>query len=152
MMYWKSLLGAMIVAAATSFTAQAVMAAGEDTSEPPKKTKTTSECTDGKVWDAKKNACVNAKKSDLSDDILFQAARELAYAGQYENSIKVLGAVKELREFSESAGGSLVVVEASPGVKSGIDAWGAIGSSLDLMERIKSGFDPGNILNPGRLF
>ena len=64
----------------------------------------------------------------------------------------VLGAVKEMREFSESAGGSLVVVEASPGVKSGIDAWGAIGSSLDLMKRIKSGFDPGNILNPGRLF
>jgi glycolate oxidase FAD binding subunit len=64
----------------------------------------------------------------------------------------VLGAVKELREFSESAGGSLVVGEASPGVKSGIDVWGTIGSSLNMMKRIKSGFDPGNILNPGRLF
>jgi glycolate oxidase FAD binding subunit len=64
----------------------------------------------------------------------------------------VLGAVKELREFSESAGGSLILVEAPPSVKSGIDAWGGIGSSLNLMKRIKSGFDPGNILNPGRLF
>jgi len=64
----------------------------------------------------------------------------------------MLGAVKELREFSESAGGSLVVVEAPPGVKSGIDVWGSIGSTLGMMKRIKSGFDPGNILNPGRLF
>jgi Flp pilus assembly protein TadD len=95
MMNGKYILSALLVAGATTFMAQAVMAAGEDTSEPPKKTKTTSECTNGKVWDAKKSACVNAKKSDLSDDILFQAARELAYAGQYENSIKVLGAVKD---------------------------------------------------------
>lgn len=64
----------------------------------------------------------------------------------------VLTAVKELREFSESAGGSLVVSEASPDIKPGIDVWGTIGSSLNMMKRIKSGFDPGNILNPGRLF
>lgn len=95
MMNHKNLVFALFAAGATSFMAHAVMAAGEDTSAPPKKTKTTSECTDGKVWDAKKNACVNAKKSELGDDILFQAARELAYAGQYENSIKVLGAVKD---------------------------------------------------------
>ncbi|HEV7320600.1 MAG TPA: tetratricopeptide repeat protein [Ensifer sp.] len=95
MMNGKNFLSALLVAGAATFMAQTVMAAGEDTSEPPKKTKTTSECTNGKVWDAKKSACVNAKKSDLSDDILFEAARELAYAGQYENSIKVLGAVKD---------------------------------------------------------
>lgn len=61
-------------------------------------------------------------------------------------------AIKELREFAESSGGSLVVTGASPDIKPGIDAWGAIGSSLGLMKRIKAGFDPGNILNPGRLF
>ncbi len=64
----------------------------------------------------------------------------------------VIQAVKELREFSESSGGSLVVREASPEVKAEVDVWGNIGTSLDLMKRIKSGFDPGNILNPGRLF
>jgi glycolate oxidase FAD binding subunit len=64
----------------------------------------------------------------------------------------LLGSLKELREFSESAGGSLVVREASPDIKPLLDVWGAIGSPLGLMKRIKSGFDPGNILNPGRLF
>lgn len=61
-------------------------------------------------------------------------------------------AIKELREFAESAGGSLIITGASADIKPGIDAWGSIGSSLGLMKRIKSGFDPGNILNPGRLF
>ena len=64
----------------------------------------------------------------------------------------VINSVKELREFSESAGGSLVVREASPDIKPALDVWGGMGSSLGLMKRIKSAFDPGNILNPGRLF
>ncbi len=64
----------------------------------------------------------------------------------------VINSVKELREFSESAGGSLTVREASPDIKPALDAWGGMGSSLGLMKRIKTAFDPGNILNPGRLF
>ena len=64
----------------------------------------------------------------------------------------VINSVKELREFSESAGGSLVVREASPDIKPALDVWGGMGSSLGLMKRIKSAFDPGNILNPGRFF
>ncbi|APG85288.1 hypothetical protein SAMCCGM7_Ch2549 [Sinorhizobium americanum CCGM7] len=80
---------------AASVASQAALAVGDDNSAPPKKTKTTTQCKDGKVWDAKSNRCVDAKRSDLSDDVLFDAARELAYAGQYENAIKVLGAMKE---------------------------------------------------------
>jgi glycolate oxidase FAD binding subunit len=71
----------------------------------------------------------------------------ISVKGDYE---RVVCSVKELREFAESAGGSLVVRETSPDIKSAIDVWGSIGSSLGLMKRIKSGFDPGNILNPGR--
>lgn len=89
----------IILFALAAFTAsmagQAAMAVGDDTSEPPKKTRTTTQCTDGKVWDARENRCVDAKKSGLGDDILFDAARELAYAGQFENAIRVLGAMKE---------------------------------------------------------
>lgn len=70
-------------------------AAAEDTTTPPAKTKTTSECTSGKVWDEAKKECVDAKKSSLDDDTLFKAARELAYDGQYENSLKVLDAVRD---------------------------------------------------------
>ncbi len=70
-------------------------AAAEDTTQPPAKTKTTSECTGGKVWDEAKKECVDAKKSSLDDDTLFKAARELAYDGQYDNSLKVLDAVRD---------------------------------------------------------
>ena len=61
-------------------------------------------------------------------------------------------AIKELRYFSELSGGGLIVTDATADISTGIDAWGSIGSSLGLMKRIKSGFDPGNILNPGRIF
>ena len=74
---------------------QTANAAGEDTTAPPEKTKTSTECQDGKIWDDKKKECVDAKKSGLDDDILFNAARELAYAGQHENALKVLDAVKD---------------------------------------------------------
>ncbi|AFL53242.1 tetratricopeptide (TPR) repeat protein [Sinorhizobium fredii] len=85
-----------VAAFAASMAGQA-LAVGDNNNEPPKKTKTTTQCKAGKVWDAKRNSCVDAKRSDLGDDILFDAARELAYAGQYENAIKVLGAMKEQR-------------------------------------------------------
>ena len=68
------------------------------------------------------------------------------------DSESIVSSVNALRQFSESAGGSLVVREASPDIKPVLDVWGAVGSSLGLMKRIKSAFDPGNILNPGRLF
>ncbi|WEX76543.1 hypothetical protein PYH37_004856 [Sinorhizobium numidicum] len=84
-----------LAAFTASIASQAAMAIGEDNSEPPKKTKTSTECREGQVWDAKRNRCVDAKRSDLSDDILFDAARELAYAEQYENAIEVLGAMKD---------------------------------------------------------
>ncbi|KSV91630.1 hypothetical protein N181_08660 [Sinorhizobium fredii USDA 205] len=82
---------------AASMAGSAAWAVGDNNSEPPKKTKTTTQCKDGKIWDAKRNRCVEAKRSDLGDDILFDAARELAYAGQYENAIKVLDAMREQR-------------------------------------------------------
>ncbi|MEY9780448.1 tetratricopeptide repeat protein [Sinorhizobium fredii] len=86
-----------LAAFAASMAGSAAWAVGDNNSEPPKKTKTTTQCKDGKIWDAKRNRCVEAKRSDLGDDILFDAARELAYAGQFENAIKVLGAMKEQR-------------------------------------------------------
>ncbi len=82
--------------AASAFTlSHSAWAMGEDTTKPPEKTKTSTECKKGKVWDEKKKECVDPKKSGLDDDILFKAARELAYAGQYENSLKVLDAVRD---------------------------------------------------------
>jgi glycolate oxidase FAD binding subunit len=42
------------------------------------------------------------------------------------------------------------VVSAPPALRQGIDAWGDAIHGLDLMRRLKSEFDPGMILNPGR--
>ncbi|MDQ0321251.1 tetratricopeptide (TPR) repeat protein [Pararhizobium capsulatum DSM 1112] len=81
--------------ASSALGLSSVYAAGEDTTAPPEKTKTTSQCKDGKVWNEAKKECANAKKSGLDDDTLFKAARELAYDGQYENSLKVLDAVSD---------------------------------------------------------
>ncbi len=69
-------------------------AAGSDNSKPPKPTATTEECTDGKIFDANKGECVNAQDSKLDDDTLYNAARELAYAGQYGNALNVLDAAE----------------------------------------------------------
>jgi tetratricopeptide (TPR) repeat protein len=70
---------------------QALAAGSEgDETAPPPKTKTTTHCTDGKVWDKDKKECVKPQKSGFNDDQLFQAAREFAYAGQYDNAITVL--------------------------------------------------------------
>lgn len=74
-----------------AFSAPA-FAAGEESDEtkPPPKTETTTKCADGKIWDKKRKECVTPKKSSFNDEDLYKAAREFAYAGQYQNAINVL--------------------------------------------------------------
>jgi len=69
-------------------------AAGSDSGEPPAATETTTECKDGKVWDKDKKECVAPDQSGFNDTKLYENARELAYAGQYDNAIKVLKVAK----------------------------------------------------------
>ncbi|MBB3540969.1 MULTISPECIES: hypothetical protein [unclassified Rhizobium] len=61
-----------------------------DETKPPPKTETTTKCADGKVWDGKRKECVVPKKNSFNDDDLYKAAREFAYAGQYDNALTVL--------------------------------------------------------------
>jgi tetratricopeptide (TPR) repeat protein len=70
-------------------------AAGSDDAEPPKPTATTTECTDGKVFDDEKKECVAPEDSSLNNDERYRAVRELAYAGQTENAMQVLAAMTE---------------------------------------------------------
>lgn len=70
--------------------ASSALAAGSDSTQPPVKTETTQKCKHGKIWDIKKEKCVAAQSSGLSDDALYTAARELAYDGQYQNALQVL--------------------------------------------------------------
>lgn len=74
----------------TTAFCSASFAAGGDSTKPPVKTQTTQECTNGQVWDEKKSECVDPKSGALSDDEIYNAARELAYDGQYDNALNVL--------------------------------------------------------------
>ncbi len=63
----------------------------------------------------------------------------------------LVSAIDSLRMVAESGGGTLVINDAPPDVKTAAGVWGDLGSGYALMKKIKSGFDPLNILNPGRL-
>jgi tetratricopeptide (TPR) repeat protein len=71
------------------------LAAGSDDAEPPKPTATTTECTDGKVFDEDKKECVAPEDSSLNNDERYRAVRELAYSGQTEAAMRVLAAMTE---------------------------------------------------------
>lgn len=83
------LLTALILAPSVAFA----VGGGDDT--PPNPTRTTTECTDGKIWDEDSKACVTPKDARLDDDTRYLAARELAYAGQYEAALSVLAAMSD---------------------------------------------------------
>jgi glycolate oxidase FAD binding subunit len=70
-----------------------------------------------------------------------------AFEGKISSTVE---AIKSLRALVYSLKGALVIKEAAPSVKSQVDVWGEIGTSLRVMERMKSLFDPDCILNPGR--
>lgn len=79
--------------AALTLAPFAAFAAGSDDNSPPPQTPTSTECADGQVYDPNKGVCVTAEQSGFNDDALFDAARELAYAGRYESAIQVASAM-----------------------------------------------------------
>jgi FAD/FMN-containing dehydrogenase len=58
--------------------------------------------------------------------------------------------LEELRAVAQALGGSLIIDHAPATMKSVLNAWGAFGSSADIMQRIKHQLDPVGILSPGR--
>ncbi|WP_170418214.1 tetratricopeptide repeat protein [Ruegeria arenilitoris] len=83
------LLMATALALQTFAFAPAVSAAGGDSS-PPKPTNTTKKCLFGRVYDEAAGRCVKPNKTNFSEEQLYQAVRELAYNGQFENAQSVL--------------------------------------------------------------
>jgi glycolate oxidase FAD binding subunit len=58
--------------------------------------------------------------------------------------------IGELRQYCESQGGFLTVLEAPISLKQQLDVWGYKGNALHIMRQIKQQFDPKNILSPDR--
>ncbi len=83
---------ALIAASLMIGAPSVVSAAGEDT--PPKTTNTTKKCSGGKVYDPVTKKCLKVESHNFSDDQLYHAAREMAYAGQYHNALRVLDAAE----------------------------------------------------------
>lgn len=67
-------------------------AAGDDTTSPPKDTKTKN-CLGNRVYDEDKGRCVRPEKSSFNQQQLIDAVREKAYAGRYDDAIGVLDAM-----------------------------------------------------------
>lgn len=85
----------VMAAAALALLPFAALAASDEDSEPPKKTKTSTECTGGQVWDEKTKSCTEAKSGALDNDTLYRAVRELAWAGRPDDALIVLAAMTE---------------------------------------------------------
>jgi tetratricopeptide (TPR) repeat protein len=86
----------LILAASLALMPFAAFAAGsEDDSEPPTPTETTTECEKGQVWDEETKTCIKAEDSSLNDDQRYDAVRELAYAGRYDEALAMLDTMTE---------------------------------------------------------
>ena len=59
-------------------------------------------------------------------------------------------ALEQLRAAVAPHDGTVVVLSAPAGLQSGLDHWGPVGDSLDLMRRVKDRFDPKRQMSPGR--
>lgn len=85
----RLILASAIAIQAFAF-APALHAAGGGDSSPPRTTNTTKKCLFGRVYDKERGRCVKPDKTNFTDDELYSAVRELAYAGQNENAQNIL--------------------------------------------------------------
>lgn len=86
----------LVFALALSIPSAALAAGSDDNNDsPPAKTKTSTQCKDGKIWDEKTEKCLDAKSDLLTDDVRYGAVRELAYAGRYAQAQTVLASMSD---------------------------------------------------------
>lgn len=72
----------------------------------------------------------------------------MAYAAlPAQRAVEVL---PDLRAALQPRDGTAVVLRAPAAVRDRLDHWGPVGSSFELMRRVKERFDPEGRLSPGR--
>ncbi len=74
--------------------------------------------------------------------------RAIANAPVYHR--EAVRALERLRQKAENLSGSLVFESGPDEIKNEFDAWGDLGSSAELMKRVKAQLDPEHLLSPGR--
>jgi tetratricopeptide (TPR) repeat protein len=82
----KNTLLAVAATASLAFAGSALAAGGDGDA-------TATKCKEGKVYDEASKSCVD-KKSELNDDTIYNAARQFAYAGKYDDALKMLKRAK----------------------------------------------------------
>jgi len=83
------------VAIAATFLALPALAAGSDSTSPPKPTETSTKCEDGMVFDETTKTCIKSSAELIDDDIRFAAVRELAYEGRYASAMMVIDSASD---------------------------------------------------------
>lgn len=73
----------------------AVHAAGSDDDTPPKPTRTTTECSDGQIFDESTKSCVESEEQSFNDNDRYNAVRELAYAGAYDRADQIIASAQQ---------------------------------------------------------
>lgn len=86
------LLAAALAAGLALASGGAAFAVGSDTSAPPEPTETTTKCEKGEVFDPDSKKCTKPTSKIFTDDQLYDAVREIAYAGQYDWALEVIAA------------------------------------------------------------
>ncbi|MGG6263843.1 FAD-binding oxidoreductase [Leptolyngbya sp. AN03gr2] len=131
----------------------------------------TSEPADSDLWQRLTNQINSSVQSDsivckigvkpteavsVLDQIsaLLPAAEVLIHAGSGIGRLSISEArstqLLEVRSICEATGGYLSVLQASIEFKQQLEVWGYSGNALGFMQRIKSQFDPQNLLSPHR--
>ena len=86
----RLVLASAIALQAFTFAPMAIAAGGGD-SNPPKPTNTTKKCLFGRVYDEAAGPLRQTEpRSNFTEDQLYDAVRELAYDGQFENAQGIL--------------------------------------------------------------
>lgn len=85
-----SILRIVLSAGIATLTLNTALAAGSS-SEPAAKVE---ECATGEVYDKKAKECVKEEESSLNDSDLLDNGRALAYAGRFEEAVKVLDKIE----------------------------------------------------------
>ena len=88
---------AVQAAALSLFLASPALAVGGGSGSPPAPTPT-SECPSGQVWDENRSECVPIRSGALEDDALYEAIRELAYAGRLDDALLALAAMSDQQD------------------------------------------------------